>query len=74
MGSHRLAQLRFLSNHIVSSSLEEKSPTSLVSSYPKRSALGALFSRTLPSYSDPFRGTAFPAIGDASSISCYLSK
>ncbi|KAG1729727.1 platelet-activating factor acetylhydrolase [Suillus lakei] len=36
------------------SSLEQESSTPLVSSYPKRSALGALFSRTLPNYSGQY--------------------
>lgn len=36
------------------SSLEQESSTPLVSSYPKRSALGALFTRTLPNYSGQY--------------------
>lgn len=34
--------------------LERESSTPFVSSYPKRSPLGALFSRTLPSYSGQY--------------------
>ena len=49
-----LQQLSFLSNTIMSSLLERESSTPHISSYPKRSPLGALFSRTLPRYSGQY--------------------
>ncbi|KAJ8589801.1 hypothetical protein M405DRAFT_738008 [Rhizopogon salebrosus TDB-379] len=46
--------LFFFSNPFMSSPLDRESSTPYVSSYPKRSPLGALFSRTLPRYSGQY--------------------